>query len=343
MQGGMTPEKAVDAGFRADQGRSSPNTPCRPSRRSRGHAPPWRAARHWTRPPRSAAPVARRLRARRIGPLWALAFVLPYVAVFLLFVVYPVGYGLWLGSDPASYRALFADPIYLETVINTLLFLAIGVNVKLFLALLLSGFFMRPERWVKALLLVFILPWAVPAIPTFISVHWMLNGAMGADQQHHLGPVPDRRAALARQRAARDGRRSSSPISGNGCRSGRVIFLAGRMAIPKELYESGGRGRRERVRRGSSTSPSRSWPTSTSSARCSRPIWTLGRLQHGAFRLRRRAGAADACAGDARHPRRVRAGRSAHGHGGGDLRAAAADPAGDRADAQAAPSGEVQL
>ena len=34
----------------------------------------------------------------------AAAFATPYAAVFLVFVVYPVGYGLWLGSDPASYR-----------------------------------------------------------------------------------------------------------------------------------------------------------------------------------------------------------------------------------------------
>ena len=30
---------------------------------------------------------------------WAVAFVVPYVAVFLAFVVYPVVYGLWMGSD----------------------------------------------------------------------------------------------------------------------------------------------------------------------------------------------------------------------------------------------------
>ena len=151
---------------------------------------------------------------------WAIAFVLPYVAVFLAFVVYPVAYGLWLGSDPRSYTALFSDPVYPETVINTLIYLAIGVNLKLFLALLLSGFFMRPQWWVRALLLVFILPWAVPAIPTFISIHWMLNGQWGLinniiwDLFQTDGPpwldTPNSRWA-----------RSSSPISGNGCRSGR--------------------------------------------------------------------------------------------------------------------------
>jgi multiple sugar transport system permease protein len=56
-------------------------------------------------------PLARRRRGTfGADKLWALAIVTPYVAVFVAFVIYPIGYGLWLGSDPASYRALFGDP-----------------------------------------------------------------------------------------------------------------------------------------------------------------------------------------------------------------------------------------
>ena len=47
----------------------------------------------------------------------------PYLLVFLAFVVYPVGYGLWMGSDPSLYPQLLSDPIYWETVVNTALFL----------------------------------------------------------------------------------------------------------------------------------------------------------------------------------------------------------------------------
>ena len=65
-------------------------------------------------------PLARRRSRFGADKLWALAFVTPYVAVFVAFVIYPIGYGLWLGSDPASYRALFGDPVYPRTVVNTL-------------------------------------------------------------------------------------------------------------------------------------------------------------------------------------------------------------------------------
>jgi multiple sugar transport system permease protein len=110
---------------------------------------------------------------------WAVAFLVPYIAVFLAFVVYPVLYGAWMGSSPQLYRDLFADPIYQSTVVNTAIFLVFGVNLKLFLALMLSGFFMHPGWPTKLLLMIFVLPWAVPALPTFISIHWMLNGEWG--------------------------------------------------------------------------------------------------------------------------------------------------------------------
>ncbi len=194
--------------------------------------------------PGLTARPASRVRPRQGDPFrsglsaaWPIAFVLPYVAVFLAFVVYPVGYGLWLGHDPASYRALFADPIYTATVVNTLLFLAIGVNVKLFLALLLSGFFMRKERWVKWLLVVFILPWAVPAIPTFISINWMLNSQWGlinnvlwtAFQMDGPPWLDNARLALGSDIVA---------YIWKWMPFWTLIFLAGRMAIPQELYES---------------------------------------------------------------------------------------------------------
>jgi hypothetical protein len=37
---------------------------------------------------------------------WGRMLVLPYLVVFLVFVLYPVGYGLWLARDPDSYVKL---------------------------------------------------------------------------------------------------------------------------------------------------------------------------------------------------------------------------------------------
>jgi multiple sugar transport system permease protein len=196
---------------------------------------------------RIASPAERPLsvvRRRRFGftprgsdTRWALAFLVPYAAVFVLFVVYPVGYGLWLGHSPATYAQLFGDPIYLKTVVNTLLYLAVGVNLHLFGALLLSGFFMRRNWRVRTLLLVYILPWAVPAIPTFIAFHWMLNGEWGFlnnvlyDLFNINGPswLNSRWLALGSVIVA---------YIWKWMPFWTIILLAGRMAIPQELYES---------------------------------------------------------------------------------------------------------
>src|ERR1700735_1844353 len=92
----------------------------------------------------------RRFRLQGSDTSWAIAFLVPYAAVFALFVIYPVVYGLWMGSNPALYGLLFSDPLYVRTAINTLLFVVVGVNVKMFLAFLLSGFFMNRSWWVRS-------------------------------------------------------------------------------------------------------------------------------------------------------------------------------------------------
>jgi multiple sugar transport system permease protein len=168
---------------------------------------------------------------------WAIAFVVPYVAVFLTFVAYPVAYGLWMGSEPSLYTELFSDPIYQNTVVNTALYLALAVNVKMVFALLLSGFFMRPGWWMQVLLLIFILPWAVPALSSFISIHWMLNGEWGLLNNmlytffHIEGPSWLNERSLALGSAIVSHIWKWMPFW-------TVILLAGRMAIPLEVFET---------------------------------------------------------------------------------------------------------
>jgi multiple sugar transport system permease protein len=192
---------------------------------------------------RSAIAPRSRLRSLRGGLqgseyAWAIAFCIPYVAVFIAFVVFPVLFGLWLGHSPSLYVQLFNDPIYQTTVVNTILYLVIGVNLKMFLALLLSGFFMRKGWWVKGLLMIYVLPWAVPALPTFISIHWMLNTQWGLIN-NVLWTVSgiDGPGWLDTSRWLALGSVIVTYIWKN-MPFWTVILLAGRMAIPQELYEA---------------------------------------------------------------------------------------------------------
>jgi multiple sugar transport system permease protein len=169
---------------------------------------------------------------------WAIAFVIPYAALFLAFVAYPVLYGLWLGREPALYFELMSEPIYQRTVVNTIIYLGIGVNLKMFGALMMSGFFMRRGWWVKGLLLIYVLPWAVPALPSFISIHWMLNGQWGLinNALYNFFGI-DGPGWLETSRWLALGSVIASHIW-KWMPFWTVILLAGRMAIPQELYEA---------------------------------------------------------------------------------------------------------
>jgi multiple sugar transport system permease protein len=168
---------------------------------------------------------------------WAIAFVVPYVAVFLAFAAYPIAYGLWMGRTPALYAELLADPRYVQTVANTLLYVGVGVNLMLFLALLFSGFFLRQRWWVRALLIIYILPWGIPAVPAYLSFHWMLIGEQGLLNgllQASFGiegPIwfNHRGLAIASNVAA---------YIWKWMPFWTMVFLAGRMAIPREIHEA---------------------------------------------------------------------------------------------------------
>ena len=187
-----------------------------------------------TMPAAYTAPPAKRLSA---WEFWGRILVLPYVVVFLVFVLYPVGYGLWLARDPDSYRRLAADPIFLRTAINTLVFLVVAINLKMVLALGLSGFFVQSRWWIKILSVLFILPWAVPSIPTILSVRFMLNPEWGVINTVIFkltgldGPnwLNDPTLALAFSMLMHIWK--SLPFW-------TLILLAGRLAIPTEQYEA---------------------------------------------------------------------------------------------------------
>jgi multiple sugar transport system permease protein len=191
----------------------------RPIARSRLRLPPWR------------------YRFQGSDTAWAVAFVIPYVAIFAAFVIYPIVFGLWMGSDIKLYDLLFSDPRYLTTLVNTLLFVAIGVNVKMVLAFLLSGFFMSRSWWTRTLLAIYLLPWALPGLTVFLSIHYMLvtewglldslwRAITGQDGPLFLVSAPLAMAA------------NIVSYIWKWMPFWTLIFLAARMAIPQDIYEA---------------------------------------------------------------------------------------------------------
>ena len=185
-----------------------------------------------------AAPLVARP-AKSLSPwqFWGRMLVLPYLFFFVVFVLYPVGYGLWLARHPESYVKLFEDPIFFRTVINTVIFLVVGINLKMAVAMVLSGFFVQSRWWIKALSLLFILPWAVPSIPTILSVRFMLNPEWGVINSLIFrltgldGPnwLNDPTLALSFSMLMHIWK--SLPFW-------TLILIAGRLSIPSEQYEA---------------------------------------------------------------------------------------------------------
>ena len=169
--------------------------------------------------------------------VWAIAFAVPYALVFLAFVLYPICYGLYLGGQPELYSQLFADPRYLTAVFNTVIYVGVGVNLKMLLAFLLSGFFMRKGWWTKV---------------TAAGVHPAVGHAGTACL--HVDPLDDERSvghveqcSVHAVRYRRSDLLERSLVGARG--QHRCLYLedlavlddhpaAGRMAVPQELYEA---------------------------------------------------------------------------------------------------------
>lgn len=161
----------------------------------------------------------------------------PYILVFLFFVLYPIAYGFWVARDPQTYVHLFEDPVFARTVVNTIIFLIVGINLKMFIALLLSGFFVQARPWIRWLSVLFILPWAVPSIPTILSLRFMLNPEWGIINQiifrltFEDGPNWLNDPAIALSMSIVVHIWKSLPFW-------TLILLAARLAIPDDLYEA---------------------------------------------------------------------------------------------------------
>jgi multiple sugar transport system permease protein len=155
-----------------------------------------------------------RIRLEGSDTTWAIAFVVPYVAVFALFVIYPVVYGLWMGSDPTLYGVLFGDPMYLRTAINTLLLVAI-----------------------RTLLAIFLIPWALPAMCVFTSIHLMLVTQWGLlDSLWRAVTGNDGPLFLVNEWIAM----AANIVSyvWKWMPFWTLIFVAARMAIPQDIYDA---------------------------------------------------------------------------------------------------------
>ena len=184
---------------------------------------------------RSAAAAAGILSPRSRN-LPGLLFSLPLLALFACFVVYPLFFVATRIFDRYTYEVLFSDPIYVQTIVNTIVYVGIAVNVKLFLALLLSGVLDSEGKATRFLSAIFLLPWAIPVLPGILSVRWMMSSQWGI-----LNLISEDLGLGTHHWLASRWTAISAIILFHIWKYlpfWTIIFLSARRGIPRQLYEA---------------------------------------------------------------------------------------------------------
>jgi ABC-type sugar transport system permease subunit len=182
----------------------------------------------------------------------ALFFLLPSCAFVALFTLYPIleSFRLsfyrsiltlpWLGQKMVgweNYGDLLTDPVALQALQTTLMFVAVTVPSELLLGLgmaLVMNEAFRGRGLLRAIVLV---PWAIPTVVSSQMWRFIFNDRyglfnfvfFGADTARYLAPLADPHFALLAIMAAEIWK--TAPFAA-------LIILAGLQTIPEEVYEA---------------------------------------------------------------------------------------------------------
>lgn len=205
---------------------------------------------------RGAAPAASagarsRRRPRTGARRWAaFAFIAPTCLYALLFYVYPLVSNLRMGFQDYTvksfytgvapfvgwdnYRAVWHDPAFGRTVLNTVLFTAGSLALQFSLGLALAVFFHRRFPLNGVLRSLLLVPWLLPLVVSGTAWRWILETDSGVLNQTLGHPIP--------WLASTDLALPSVTLVNIwvGIPFNMVILYGGLQAIPAQLYEAAG-------------------------------------------------------------------------------------------------------
>lgn len=183
---------------------------------------------------------------------WTLGylFLLPALLVIVGLVAYPFASaivmtfqektagapGHFIGLD--NYRELFASEQFLRTVVNTVVYTAVGVGIKFCLGLSMA-LVLNQERFCNNLFRSFLLlPWAIPTVMSALNWRWIFDDASGLINNVlvRLNLVEETVSWLSDPHLAMFS--VIVVVVWQGTPFFTMSFLAGLQAIPKELYEA---------------------------------------------------------------------------------------------------------
>lgn len=191
---------------------------------------------------------ARLLRARRAGAWSNLWFVAPYLAVFVVMLVVPLAWGMWLSTTKSdlfgteawvglrNFVRLIRDPFFLQTVGNTFYFVLLTVPALTLAGLALALVLNQQERWAAVLRTIFFASTVLSV--TVVTLVWRLvflpdGGLLGVTAEA-LGKTPI--AFLNNQDLAMPAIAITTIWWCIGLPM--VLFLAALQQVPRDLYEA---------------------------------------------------------------------------------------------------------
>ncbi len=180
-------------------------------------------------------------------------FVLPGLLFVLLFLVFPIFYNVWISFQNVTlmnlrggaafvgwdnYKAVFADPLFLSSGINSLIFTAGSLVFQFVIGFSLALFFNRKFPGRDLMRSLILLGWLMPIVITGTLFKWIFSGDSGVF--NHLlsliglidGPI----FWLSTQDTA-----LLSTIIANiwiGIPFSMLILLSGLQTLPEQLYEA---------------------------------------------------------------------------------------------------------
>lgn len=190
-----------------------------------------------------------KLRSERTGWFTVSVFLAPALALLLIFLIYPVVYTLRLSFDRGlggnltrfvgldNYSSLFADPTFLTSIVNNVLWIVFYTGFVIFLGLLIAVIAMR-VRYESIIKAIVFLPMAIAA--TALAVIWefvyapdstigLLNAVLGVGRIDPISWLGD--ASVANAALIAVGIWGSTGFA-------TVILSAALKGIPSEVIEA---------------------------------------------------------------------------------------------------------
>jgi multiple sugar transport system permease protein len=195
-------------------------------------------------------PERRKVRRRqsRRRALTVLLFMSPWIVGFLLFLLYPMVSSLYFSftkydllSQPRwaglfNYRFMFTrDPVFWQALKNTLWIIAVGLPTRILFAIFTASLLTRRSRSVGIYRTMFFLPSMAPAVAATLGFVYLLNPATGPVNRllgslHLPQPLWFFDPTWSKPGLVLLG------LWGVG--DAMIIFLAGLLNVPSQLYEA---------------------------------------------------------------------------------------------------------